>query len=306
MERKKYVLGIVLVIISAILWGIDGIVLTPRLYNLPVDFVVFLLHLLPFVLMLVFFGNELKHLKEFKKRDYIGFLLIGLFGGALGTLAIVKAMFLVNFQSLTVVVLLQKLQPVFAIFLAKFLLKEKIGKNFLLLAGVALLSGYFLTFGLSKPNLSVTSYVQASLYALLAAFSFGSATVFGKFVLGKWNFRTALFYRYGFTTLIMSIIVLVNKSVNFSLVTKENWILILIITFTTGAFAIALYYYGLKYISAHIATICELAFPISSALLDYFINKTILSPIQWLAGLFMLYTIYKVSKTQNQIAEKAV
>lgn len=302
MERKNYVLGIVLVTISAVLWGIDGIILTPRLYNLPVDFVVFLLHLLPFVLMLIFFGKELKHLRNFTKRDYMGFTLIGLFGGALGTLAIVKAMFLVNFQSLTVVVLLQKLQPIFAIILAKFILKEKIGKNFVIFAGIALLSGYFLTFGISMPNLSITNYVQASFYALLAAFSFGSATVFGKLVLGKWNFRTALFYRYGFTTVIMSIIVLVNRSIDFSVVTKENWILILVITFTTGAFAIALYYYGLKYISAHVATMCELAFPLSSALLDYFINKTILSPVQWVAGFFMLYTIYKVSKTQEQVA----
>lgn len=301
MERKNYVLGIVLVTISAVLWGIDGIILTPRLYNLPVDFVVFLLHLLPFVLMLIFFGKELKHLRDFTKRDYIGFTLIGLFGGALGTLAIVKAMFLVNFQSLTVVVLLQKLQPIFAIILAKFILKEKIGKNFVAFALVALVSGYFLTFGIAMPNLSITNYVQASFYALLAAFSFGSATVFGKLVLGKWNFRTALFYRYGFTTVIMSIIVLVNRSINFSIVTKENWILILVITFTTGAFAIALYYYGLKYISAHVATMCELAFPLSSALLDYFINKTILSPVQWAAGFFMLYTIYRVSKTQEQV-----
>lgn len=100
----------------------------------------------------------------------------------------------------------------------------------------------------------------------------------------------------------MSIIVLVNRSIDFSVVTKENWILILVITFTTGAFAIALYYYGLKYISAHVATMCELAFPLSSALLDYFINKTILSPVQWAAGFFMLYTIYKVSKTQEQVA----
>ncbi len=301
MERKNYVLGIILVTISAVLWGIDGIILTPRLYNLPVDFVVFLLHLLPFVLMLIFFGKELKHLRDFTKRDYIGFTLIGLFGGALGTLAIVKAMFLVNFQSLTVVVLLQKLQPIFAIILAKFILKEKIGKNFVAFALVAIVSGYFLTFGIAMPNLSITNYVQASFYALLAAFSFGSATVFGKLVLGKWNFRTALFYRYGFTTVIMSIIVLVNRSVNFSIVTKENWILILVITFTTGAFAIALYYYGLKYISAHVATMCELAFPLSSALLDYFINKTILSPVQWAAGFFMLYTIYRVSKTQEQV-----
>jgi len=299
MERKKYLLGVTLVVISAILWGVDGVVLTPRLFNLPVPFVVLLLHLLPFLLMSVFFYKEFKNLKSFTKTDYIGFGLIGLFGGALGTLAIVKALFLVNFQALTIVVLLQKLQPVFAIILARIILKEKLGKNFLPWAIGALVAGYFMTFGFKLPNFTGENYLHASFYAVLAAFSFGSATVFGKFVLNKWSFRTALFYRYGFTTFIMSIIVIVTGVADFSAVTPTNWLIFIIITFTTGAFAIALYYYGLKYITAQVATMCELAFPISSAILDYLINKTILSPVQWIAAAVMLFTIYKVTKTQE-------
>jgi len=38
---------------------------------------------------------------------------------------------------------------------------------------------------------------------LLAALSFGSSTVFSKKILGKYNFVTSTFYRYGFTSLIM-------------------------------------------------------------------------------------------------------
>ena len=298
MEKKKYLLGVTLVVISAILWGVDGVVLTPRLFNLPVPFVVLLLHLLPFLLMSVFLYKEYKHLKRFAIQDYFG--LIGLFGGALGTLAIVKALFLVNFQSLTIVVLLQKLQPVFAIALAKVILKEKLGNRFIPWAILALIAGYAMTFGFGLPNLSAGNYMMASFYAVLAAFSFGSATVFGKFVLNKWSFKTALFYRYGFTSLIMSIIVLVGRTAKFSAITSNNWLILGITIFTTGAFAMALYYYGLKYISAHVATMCELAFPISSALLDYFINKSILSPVQWISAGIMLFAIYKLTKNQMQ------
>ena len=43
---KANMIGAVAVSISAILWGLDGIVLTPRLFNLNVGFVVFLLHFL--------------------------------------------------------------------------------------------------------------------------------------------------------------------------------------------------------------------------------------------------------------------
>ena len=54
------------------------------------------------------------------------FTLIALTGGVIGTAAIVKALFLVNFQELSVVVLLQKLQPVFSILLASLILNEKL------------------------------------------------------------------------------------------------------------------------------------------------------------------------------------
>jgi drug/metabolite transporter (DMT)-like permease len=61
--------------------------------------------------------------------------------------AMVKALFLVHFQKLTIVVLLQKLQPVFAITLATFLLKEKLRPGFFIWATIAIVDGYFLTFG---------------------------------------------------------------------------------------------------------------------------------------------------------------
>lgn len=300
MDKKKYLLGVILVVTSAVLWGIDGVVLTPRLFNLPTSFVVLLLHLLPFMLMSLFFYKEYKNLKKFNGRDYLGFGLIGLFGGALGTLAIVKALFLVNFQSLTIVVLLQKFQPVFAIILAKIILREKLGNRFLPWASLAIVAGYLMTFELRLPNFSIENYTLASFYAILAAFSFGSATVFGKYVLKKWSFKTTVFYRYGFTTLIMIMIVLAEGSGNFAKVTTDNWKILLITTFSTGAVAMAIYYYGLKYISAHVATMCELAFPISSAILDYFINKSVFSPVQWIAAGVMLFSIIRLTKNQME------
>lgn len=43
-----------------------------------------------------------------------------------------------------------------------------------------------------------------------------------------------------------------------------------IIGLTTGSGAILLYYYGLRYIPARISTICELCFPISSVVFDFY------------------------------------
>ena len=143
MNRKYKIIGAIAVSIASIMWGFDGVVLTPRLYNLDVTWVVFVLHLIPFLLMNVFLYNEYKHLKVFSSQDYAVFFLVALFGGAIGTMSIVKALFLVNFKQLTVVVLLQKLQPLFAISLAAILLKEKLRKRFLLWASMAIISSYF-------------------------------------------------------------------------------------------------------------------------------------------------------------------
>mgnify|MGYP006303081411 CR=1 FL=1 len=294
--KRNAVLGSVIVSISAILWGFDGVVLTPRLYNLNVSFVVFMLHLIPFVLMNLVFFDEYRKLKKFTRSDFIYFFLIALFGGSLGTIAIVKALFLVNFEHLSVIVILQKLQPIFAIILAAILLKERMGKRFILWASLAIVASYFLTFGLHMPKAASDNLLPASLYALLAAFSFGSATVFGKKVLHKFSFRTATFFRFGMTSFIMFFFVLIGGKIGeFSNITRMNWLIFFIIAFTTGGGAIFLYYYGLKRIKASVSTICELFFPLSAILFDYIFNKHILSPVQWVSAAVLVGAIIRIS-----------
>ena len=297
MNKNQKTIGAAAVIIASTLWGLDGVVLTPRLYNLDVSFVVFILHLIPFVIMNFFFYKRYSLLKKFTKDDLITFILLAFFGGALGTMAIVKALFLVNFQSLSIVVLLQKLQPVFAMSLAAILLKEKIRKRFLIWAGLAVFASYFLTFGFHLPDMETNpSTIYAAGYSLLAAFSFGTSTVLSKKILGKFSFTTSTFFRYGFTSSIMLIIVLFMGTLNnYELVTEENLLYFFIIGITTGSGAIFLYYYGLVRIRAIMATICELFFPVSAILFDYLVNDKILSPVQWIATIIMIFAIVKLT-----------
>lgn len=295
--RKKLIIGALAVSFSSILWGFDGIVFTPRLYNLQVSYVVFVLHLLPFVMMNFLFFKEYRHLKDFTLHDIIIFTLIALFGGALGTIAIVKAIFLMNFSQLSIVVLLQKLQPIFAILLAVIFLGEKTGRNFLLWATLAIVGGYFLTFGFSLPDLAVDrNTLYASLLAILAAFSFGSSTVFSKMILGRYNFVTSTFYRFGFTAFIMFIIMLgFGDFGQINATTRENWFFIALICLTTGSGTMFLYYYGLRHVKATTATISELMFPVSAVFFDYVFNKSILSPIQWVSATVIIYSIFKIN-----------
>lgn len=304
-NRRAVITGAIFISIAATMWGLDGVVLTPRLYNLDVGFVVFILHALPFVLMNLFLYREYRYLKSFTKKDYLVIVLIALLGGAVGTISIVKALFLVNFKDLSVVVLLQKLQPVFAIILAAAILKEKMNKYFVLWASVALIGGYFLTFGFGMPEFKTGSKTGISaMYALLAAFSFGSSTVFSKMILQRHSFTTATFYRYGFTSLIMlAFLLITGKSFQFDQVTGMNWLIFSIIAITTGSGAIFLYYYGLNHVKASIAVMCELFFPISTIIFDYIINGARLSAVQWISAALMVFAIVNLNR-DSQSAEK--
>lgn len=295
---RKEIQGVLFVSLAATLWGFDAIALTPNLFHLKVPYVVFMLHLLPFIGMSFLFGKEeFENIQRLDKMDLFYFFLVALFGGALGTLAIVKALFLVQFQHLTVVTLLQKLQPVFAIVLARILLKEKIERSFVFWACIALLGGYFLTFETHVPSFVGDNIVLACFYSLLAAFSFGSATVFGKRILKHASFRTALYLRYGLTSLISCVIVLMtNNLAELSRTTGKEWLIFVIIGLTTGSGAILLYYYGLRHIQARVATICELSFPISSVIFDFLINGRLLSGIQMISAAIMILAIYRITQ----------
>jgi drug/metabolite transporter (DMT)-like permease len=301
LQKRSIIIGAIAISFAAIMWGFDGVVLTPRLYNLDVGFVVFMLHAIPFIIMSIFLYKQFRYIKTFTGRDILILLLIALFGGALGTISIVKALFLVNFKNLSIVVLLQKLQPVFAISLATVLLKEKLKGNFILWATIAILAGYFMTFGYNLPNLSAGgSTARAAVFAFIAAFSFGSSTVFSKMILDRYEFTTATFYRYGITALIMlGYIIIGSQAGQFSRITTLNWIFFLIIAFTTGSGAIFLYYYGLVRVKAIVAIICELFFPISTIIFDYFINHSVLTPIQWISALIMIFAIVNLNRGQT-------
>jgi drug/metabolite transporter (DMT)-like permease len=295
--NKTVFVGSMAICVAAILWGLDGIVLTPRLYVLNIGLVVFIFHALPFLLMNVFMYREYRHIRSFSFNDLLMFFLLSFFGGAIGTLAIVKALFLVNFKALTIVVLLQKLQPVFAFTLAYLLLGEKLKRNFLLWSALAITAGYFLTFGFSLPDMNTGSNTAlAAAFSLLAAFAFGSSTVFSKKVLTRYSFFTATFYRYGFTSIIMLVFVVASGMLrHIPEISGTQWTIFAIIGITTGSGAIFLYYFGLTRVRAMLATICELCFPVSAILFDYLVNHRVLSPLQWVSAAILIFAILKLS-----------
>jgi drug/metabolite transporter (DMT)-like permease len=292
-----YRLAPIAIIIAAALWGLDGIVLRPSLYTLPVPLVVFVESSIVAILLTPFFIKKLKSLKRLTLKDWLSFFAVALFGGAIGTMAITKALFYVNYVNLSVVVLIQKLQPVFAISLAAILLKERLNSEFFLWAGIALIGAYLMTFELKLPDLNTGDKTPlAALFSLIAAISFGSSTVFSKRALKNVGFEMGTYLRFLISSIVMILLVLSLGEFNkISNISNHQWLIFFIIAFTTGGPAIFIYYYGLKSTPASISAICELSFPLTAVLLEYFVHGNMLSAIQWFGVLLLLSGILKVS-----------
>ena len=289
------------VILAASLWAVDGIVLRPILYNLPVTLVVFVESVIVALLLTPIMAKHFGKLKDLTHRDWLAFLGVALFGGAIGTMAITKALFYVNYVNLSIVILIQKLQPVFALVLAGILLKEKLTKKFFFWAGFAIIGAYFMTFGLHLPELKAGDKTAlAAIFALIAAISFSSSTVLSKRALRNVGFELGTYLRFTLTTIIMLIIVLTSGTITeISEISSHQLFIFLLIAFTTGGTAIFLYYYGLKRISASVATICELAFPLTAVMLEYFLRGNIMGPVQWAGAFLLFFSIVRVTNLSS-------
>jgi len=293
---KQWSLGALAIMIAALLWSLDGVFIRPKFYVLPAGLVVLLEHVLGFIVLSPFLFLGWTKIKLLSRKDWLAIGWVCFFGGALGTIMITKAFFAAMGGEVTfaTVVLLQKLQPVFALALARLILGERLRRSFYLWAAVAIVAAYFLAFG--KTGLGEINLLHnAAFYAALAAFAFGSSTVFGKRIVNHLDFKSTAALRFGLTGLLVLVYALFTGDLfKIATVTGSHWWYLILIVFTSGAAAMFIYYYGLKRVTASASTILELFWPFSAVILDYFINHNILSPIQIIASLFLLLAFLKI------------
>ncbi|MDG2398631.1 MAG: DMT family transporter [Candidatus Marinimicrobia bacterium] len=295
---KKY-LPALAVIFAAFLWSFDGFI-RQNLFALPSFLIVSLEHVIGAILFLPLLIRGWKEVSSLGQRGWISVLWISIFGGVLGTFFYTKALSYVNYIDLSVVVLLQKLQPIFTIALAGVILKEKITKRFIILAFAAIVGGYLVTFGSSSINDWDDKTIIAALLALLAAFSWGSSTVLGKHALNRLSFTTVTSLRLAITASVTAFVLLSAGQYDaIDNMTLSHWGFIVLIVLSTGSLALFFYYYGLNKLPASHATLYELFWPLSAVGLDWFIRGNILSLPQCVGAILLLGAIIILTKETN-------
>ena len=275
------------IIIAALLWSLDAF-LRQSLYTLSPLLIITLEHGIGSVLFAPILIGNWKKLKTLKQTVWISLLWISILGGICGTYFYTKALSYVGYIDLSVVILLQKFQPLFAVSLAAIVLQEKLSKRYLTLALFAMIGGYLVTFGSNPISIGDNNTLIAALFSLLAAFCWGSSTVLGKQALIYLPFSLVTALRLIITTTVGLFIIIYSRwSIVYSHISFEQWKALFLIVISTGTVALFIYYYGLKKLPASHTTLFELFWPLSAVIIDWIIIGNPLS-ISQLSGAVIL------------------
>jgi drug/metabolite transporter (DMT)-like permease len=298
--------GPLFIFIAAILWALDGVIRV-SLYTLPPSVIVFYEHLIGTALLLPFTLPLIKK-AHITPRTWGALFWVALFSGVAGTLLFTAALQQTQFLPFSIVFLLQKLQPLFAVVSARLLLKETLTPRYLKWAALALIAAFFVTFPGGRVNLSSSpETVIAGLLALGAAFFWGSSTAFSRYGLLQLPHTLMTGLRFILTTPLAFIAVfLLNQQVALADPTPSQFARLLGIALSTGMVALWIYYKGLAKTPAKISTIVELAFPLTAVVIDIILYKTFLTPTQYLAASVLLYAMYQVSRLKSPPNETAL
>ncbi|MEK7554648.1 MAG: DMT family transporter [Patescibacteria group bacterium] len=292
------------IIIAAVLWGLDGI-LRRSLFSLPPITIVFYEHLIGAIILLPFFIYTWKKGEKLTKKEWSAISLVALLSGVLGTLWFTTALAKVNFISFSVVFLLQKLQPIFAILAGVMLLKEKVDRRYFGWAFLALAAAYFVTFKGGIVNFGDGSgTVIAALFAFGAAFAWGTSTAFSRFSLLRHSHTFITGLRFFLTVPIALLFVFfLDQIPSLGAPSGGQYVRLGIIALSTGMVALWLYYRGLKHTEAKISTILELVFPLTAVCIDIFLYHTTLAASQYVAAAVLLFAVYRVAKLHTPASQ---
>jgi drug/metabolite transporter (DMT)-like permease len=304
------VTGTLFVLFATFFWALDTLIRYPLLEaGLSPIQIVFTEHLLLVLGMSSWLLLRRQRIWQFTKRDWPALLVIGGLGSAIGTLAFTEAF---SYMNPTLVILLQKLQPLVAISLAAWVLKEKIPVTFVLCAVFALTGSFLIMYDdLSVLFASEGWHYSAELtrrlmgygFTLVAVFSWGASTVFGKkLAIAGHSSAQIMNGRFAVGLIVLlpffAMGVPFETSIDLSLGRK-----ILLMVVISGVLGMVFYYQGLKRIESKHSALAEMGFPIMAGLINWVVLGFALTPLQIVGGVLLIFASFAVHITPRSNIE---
>lgn len=288
-----------LVAIAASLWGLSALWRSPLAAGYPSLTVVFWEHAILVVLVSPWLVPAVRRLVQASVRTQVAVLVIGAGSSALATVLFTMA-FRVG-DPITPQVL-QKLQPLIAVALAAVLLGERLRPKFLLFVVPALAGAWLLAFA-DPLGVSIAS-AQAALLALGAAALWAAGTVLGRLASAELRFRDLTALRFSVGLVALAVIATVTGTplgMRWSAAPS-----LLLLALFPGLLALVLYYLALGHTPASRATLAELAFPLTAALVGIVAFAAQPTGTQWLGMAIVLATVVGLALHEQHASRPAV
>ena len=284
--------GLLFIILAAACWAIDTLFRYPLLgKGVSALQIVLFEHVILCLIFIPFFLKFIKKIWSLSVAEVFYFFVIGFFASGVGTLCFTKAMMFLN---PSVVIVLQKTQPLIALSLSSLILREQINTPFIrwailcLIGGLMISSNDLLAFYehiKNQESLFDLKSFQGYFFALSAAACWGAATVFGK-KLSNLNFSVTELLTGRFYAALIGLIPLSISNFDQNIIMLHGKHLLLMVLFS-GLLGMFFYYQGLKEIKAKLATLAEMLFPFFAIILNWIFLGASLNMVQ-LAGACLL------------------
>lgn len=298
---KSAWIGALLLALCGILRSTDLFFRIPVVDALPVAVIIMWEHLINTT---VVFPGAVKLRAAYRKinlTDGLLFILVGWGASAMGILFFTLAF---RYMNPALVILLQKLQPVITILLGVFFLKDRLTKTFFFWAPVAILSSYFVSFSLTNPFSGEWKQIAIGTgFTLLAAFFWGSGTVWGKMLLKKFDSNFILVNRFvlgSVFTVVLAVSVAGSQAFDGVIGRPELLGRLLYMALVPGLVATGFFYWGLHRVDASIASILELVFPLSSVVIMWVFFNRPLDMVQIFAGILLFVSIISITREHGK------
>lgn len=288
-----------LVAVAASLWGLSSLWRGPLSQQYPALAVVFWEHLVLVVLTLPWLLPAVRRVRAASRRTQGSVLVIGAGSSALATTLFTAAFRLGDPITPQV---LQKLQPLIAVALAALLLGERLRPVYGLFLVPALAGAWLLAF--PDPLAVGVSNAQAALLALGAAALWAAGTVLGRAASAELRFSdlTALRFAVGLVTLAVTAAVTTTPLALAWSAAGDIALLALV----PGLLALVLYYRALGRTPASRATLAELAFPLSAALVGVVALGARPTGSQWLGFAVVLAAVVGLALNEQRSRRPSV
>ena len=286
--------GIFFIIFACSLWALDALIRYPLVGGgIDPTVIVFLEHALLSLVFLPRLIQGVPRAADLRVGDVVSFLVIGGFGSAFATVCFTQAF---TYLNPSLVILLQKFQPVVAITLAALILREPVPKPFLAWGFVSLIGAILISspdiqnvwrlLQIDPARLGSDAAVQGYSLVGISILGWGAATVFGK-KLSMAGFEPTAILTGRFVTGFVTLLFLVPWGPKLILADATNYLRILVMA-TAGGVALWSYYQGMKRLPAKLVSIAELFFPLMAVVMNWFFLGKSLSEIQLVGGALLV------------------